>query len=254
MEAWQTSSEYRCIVQDEWQVAVEALHNRPSIVAWGLFNEFGPKGSWKHHRGIGGGFMRRYPPRKREEIIRSHCDFVKGVVHEVRRRDKQKRPIHDSSGWIHVETDLWSFHEYEQRPDRLEKILLNLPLCHIDGHVGQPLLASEYGGVGLDVGGPFGSCNPKEFLAGYAGARGPILPRCPEEALERITSLTAKIVGASKIVGFCYTQLYDIEYEKNGLLRYDRKRKFPLLSLKRIFNGRTRTKRQKKSMISSNVM
>ena len=34
------------------------------------------------------------------------------------------------------------------------------------------------------------------------------------------------IAQISKITGICYTQLYDVEQEVNGLLTYDRRLKF----------------------------
>jgi hypothetical protein len=37
------------------------------------------------------------------------------------------------------------------------------------------------------------------------------------------------------ICGFCYTQLYDIEQEVNGLYTYDRKAKFDPAVLRRSF-------------------
>jgi len=38
----------------------------------------------------------------------------------------------------------------------------------------------------------------------------------------------------SRICGFCYTQLYDIEQEQNGLLKYDRTPKFPVEVFRKI--------------------
>merc|ERR1712232_1182141 len=53
---WKTTDAYRRLVTQEWACVVTQLHNHPSIIAWGPFNEFGPKGSWKYNHGIGGGF------------------------------------------------------------------------------------------------------------------------------------------------------------------------------------------------------
>ena len=38
----------------------------------------------------------------------------------------------------------------------------------------------------------------------------------------------------NKIFGFCYTQLYDIEQEKNGLYTYSREPKFDVSVFKKI--------------------
>jgi len=235
---WEVTLAYRKVVASEWETAVAALHNHPSIIAWGLFNEFGPKNGWRHHHGAGGGFWSRYPPGRRNTIIRKHKEFVSNVVRRVRRRDAQRRPVHDSSGWIHIDTDLWSFHEYNQQDEALRALLSELPAKFVRGRSGQPLLAAEYGGVGLDDGGPYGPRNPRHLLPGYPG-RGQVgLPRDAREALARIAALTSEIYDAPHVAGFCYTQLYDVEFEKNGLLRYDRSWKFQKAALRRIFDGR----------------
>lgn len=93
---------------------VECQRNHPCIICWGPFNEFGPKNGWRRHQGPGGGFMSRYDAKKAKEIIESHEKFVKEVVKSIRLRDPQRRPVHDSSGWIHVDTDVWSIHDYTQ--------------------------------------------------------------------------------------------------------------------------------------------
>jgi len=51
-------------------------------------------------------------------------------------------------------------------------------------------------------------------------------PRSPEEFLERYKALTEALLFNPKIAGFCYTQLYDIEQEVNGLYTFDRQPKF----------------------------
>jgi len=232
---WEVTDEYRETVDREWGTVVADLHNHPSIIAWGVFNEFGPKNGHKYNTGAGGGFWSRYPPARRTAIVKKHYDFVRQVVSKVRKHDLQRRPVHDSSGWIHVDTDIWSFHEYKQNPEKFGEILQQLPAKFVDGHKGQPMFVAEYAGVGIDLGGPYGK-NPKRFTPGYPGASG--LPKTAAEALERIGSLTAEIYKVPNITGFCCTQLYDVEHEKNGLLLYDRKPKFSKSALRHIFDGR----------------
>lgn len=148
------------------------------------------------------------------------------------RKDLQGRPVHDSSGWIHVDTDLWSIHEYTQDPVKFRSILASPPPKHTDGREGQPLLVAEYAGVGYDAGGPYGK-NPTSFIAGYPGRPG--LPKDQDDALSRIGGLTAEICAQKGIAGYCCTQLYDVEFEKNGLLTYDRLAKYPIAEVKKIF-------------------
>ena len=48
----------------------------------------------------------------------------------------------------------------------------------------------------------------------------------PADFAARYCGLTDALVQNEKICGFCYTQLYDIEQEQNGLYTYDRQKKF----------------------------
>ena len=47
-----------------------------------------------------------------------------------------------------------------------------------------------------------------------------------EPALTRIRGLYEAIARIPQITGICYTQLYDVEQEINGLMTYDRRMKF----------------------------
>ena len=114
-------------------------------------------------------------------------------------------------------------------------MLQDLAPKHVKGRVHQPLLVAEYAGVGLDLSGPFGM-NPKKFLAGYQGHQPCV--RSAAEAAERIANLTNEIYKRpASFAGFCLTQLYDVEHEKNGLLLYDRRPKLNRKILRKTFNG-----------------
>ena len=80
---------------------------------------------------------------------------------------------------------------------------------------GQPVFISEYGGIKWES-----DRSVKSW--GYG-----VDVKTPEELAERYCGLTDAVVGNAKIFGFCYTQLYDIEQEQNGLYTYNRKKKFP---------------------------
>ena len=71
---------------------------------------------------------------------------------------------------------------------------------------------SEYGGIGWDI---------SSDGWGYGNA-----PKTEDEFFERYRGLTEAILNNRHFLGFCYTQLYDVEQEKNGLMTYDRKFKF----------------------------
>ena len=46
------------------------------------------------------------------------------------------------------------------------------------------------------------------------------------EFIDRYKGLTDALLDNERMFGFCYTQLYDIEQEQNGLYYYDRSPKF----------------------------
>jgi hypothetical protein len=77
------------------------------------------------------------------------------------------------------------------------------------------LFVSEYGGIKWDV------TNTDETAWGYGEA-----PKTEEEFIARYRRLTECLLTNPYIMGFCYTQLYDVEQEQNGLYYYDRTPKF----------------------------
>ena len=77
--------------------------------------------------------------------------------------------------------------------------------------VGKPFFMSEYGGI---------RWTDKDGW-GYG-----VGPKTEEEFFYRYKGLTEAMLFNDKVLGFCYTQLYDVEQEQNGLMTYDRKFKF----------------------------
>ena len=73
---------------------------------------------------------------------------------------------------------------------------------------------SEYGGLQWSKG-------DRGDAWGYGNA-----PKTEEEFIERYAGLTDALLDNYRMFGFCYTQLYDIEQEQNGLYYYDRTPKF----------------------------
>lgn len=80
---------------------------------------------------------------------------------------------------------------------------------------GQPYFISEYGGIWWNP----GQTDGRSW--GYGNR-----PQSEEEFLRRYEGLTRVLLEHPRICAFCYTQLYDIEQEVNGLYTYDRKPKF----------------------------
>ena len=83
--------------------------------------------------------------------------------------------------------------------------------------MGTTLFVSEYGGIWWNPG------QADEAGWGYGGVS---RPTSPEAFLERYRALTDALLDHPRMCAFCYTQLYDIEQEVNGLYTYDRRPKF----------------------------
>ena len=71
---------------------------------------------------------------------------------------------------------------------------------------------SEYGGIRK---------SDKKEGWGYG-----VAPENDSEFVERYEKLTNILLDNDAFMGFCYTQLYDVEQEVNGLMTYERKFKF----------------------------
>ena len=184
----------------EWLEEVERDYNHPSIVGWCPLNE----------------------TRMVDKNPEFYKSFLKLVYHATKALDPT-RPVIDSSGGAHVETDIFDVHDYDQDPESFRSSYARtLSDGVIDGHYflkdkqqyapGQPLFMSEYGGT---------RWAPGEEGWGYGDA-----PKTPEEVIARIKGLTDALLDNPAMLGFCYTQLTDVEQEKNGLYTYDRRAKF----------------------------
>ena len=139
----------------------------------------------------------------------------------------------DNDGWEHTEaTDLFAIHDYTstgaefmRRFQAAGADALPLPghgkLYFAPGYAynGSPVFLSEFGGVGY--------IKPEDLPDvpidswGYSGVEA-----TPQAAMNRIRDLYEAIARIPKITGICYTQLYDVEQEVNGLMTYDRRLKF----------------------------
>lgn len=191
------------IVMGEWLKILERDFNHPSIITWCVFNEIDSE---------------------------RNDDMILQVSRAVRYIDTT-RPVIDSSGWGHILTDVYDIHQYEQDPQKLEasfeglltgkQPFRNRP--HEDAlYRGEPYIVSEYGGILWD--------QESDNTAWGYGNR----PEDTEEFLKRYRLLTQKICENPSIAGYCYTQLYDVEQEKNGLFTYDRRPKFTIKELRLI--------------------
>ncbi len=191
----------------EWAESIERDFNHPSIIGWCPFNEI-----WYWD---GRGF-----------------DNFRTLTKEVYKATKAldpTRPVIDASGGFHVMTDIYDQHDYDQNPENFKKSyegyngskesfrFLN------EGKTvfvaGLPFFMSEFGGTKW-VPEHKKSADEKDSW-GYGNE-----PKTEEEFFSRYEGLVTALLDAPNIMGFCYTQLYDIEQEQNGLLTYEREKKF----------------------------
>ncbi|MGI6210014.1 MAG: glycoside hydrolase family 2 TIM barrel-domain containing protein, partial [Anaerolineae bacterium] len=182
----------------EWPSVVERDYNHPSIIGWCPFNET--------------------PTSQNPELVRTVYRLTKAL--------DWTRPVIDTSGYVHVETDMWDVHDYAHgiTPEEFaarydafakgEAPWRNFPK-HEPEWAGQPYWVSEYGGIWWNPG------QVGEEAWGY-GDR----PRSEAEFLARYRTLTEALLRNPRIWAFCYTQLTDVEQEVNGLYYYDRSPKF----------------------------
>lgn len=203
----------------EWQEAMERDFNHPSIITWCPLNEVW--GDWDD-------------PRKYRD-----SDFV-DTIYEFTKRYDPTRPCVDVSGGHHgKKTDLYDFHTYEdieslkkvlddlQQKDILEVALLYSPYDELRYKKGCPVALSEFGGIA------FGSdyredqtdtinVNPVDQKENWGYGK---CEKNDTDLVHRYRELVELISSYSKISGFCYTQLYDVEQETNGFYTYDRRDK-----------------------------
>jgi beta-galactosidase/beta-glucuronidase len=183
----------------EWVEGVERDFNHPSLVGWCPFNE-----TWD-----------RDGSKQDNEVLR--------IVYEVTKRLDPTRPVIDTSGNFHVVTDIFDIHDYDQNPETFRakyepmksggEVYNNFPKRQTYG--GQPYFVSEYGGIWWNP----GQTDGKAW--GYGNR-----PASEKEFIERYDGLTSALLEHPMMFGFCYTQLYDVELEVNGLYTYERQPKF----------------------------
>jgi hypothetical protein len=179
----------------EWLEALERDFSHPAIVGWCPFNE---------------------TPAEQDETL------IRAIYRATKAADKT-RPVIDTSGYHHVETDIYDSHNYEQDPEKFAAAFRPLAAGgeawrndpdHHCAHAGEPYFVSEYGGTWWNPG------QSGEQAWGY-GDR----PRSEQELVARFRALTETLLFHPRMCAFCYTQLYDIEQEVNGLYTYDRRAK-----------------------------
>ncbi len=194
----------------EWNEILLRDRNHPCIVTWTPTNE-----TWEAREG---------------QYERFLTDLY-NMTHAV----DPTRPVNDASGDCHIKTDIWTVHDYSRDPAALiknhgfEKGQIP-PYRNISDrkfladYGGQPYMVDEFGGL------PWIKESERSSSWGYGGNI---------DDMEEFYNILEKEVDALKacpnVVGYCYTQITDVEQEKNGIYYYDRTKKFDTERLKSIF-------------------
>ena len=194
---------------NEWMEIIERDFNSPSIIGWCPFNE-----TWRY-------VETQLPTRLIE------------TVYKLTKQIDKTRVCIDASGNYHVITDIYDVHDYEQDVEKFkenyahtsEGIAMDQVERADKGRTQkwnkEPLFMSEYGGI---------RWNPENDIGwGYGNA-----PKTEQEYIERYSGLTNALLDNPDFIGFCFTQLYDVEQEVNGLYTYDREPKFDMDIIKKI--------------------
>ena len=198
----------------EWADLVQRDRNHPSIVTWTPFNE-----TW------GARDTGAYPRMVRD-------------IYNITKSMDPSRPINDASGDTHVVTDIWTVHNYQRDHDQLIKDFTfehgREPYRNINlrdrgkqrfaRYDGQPYMLDEFGGL------PWIKQEERGSSWGY-GSNIDTLDDFYKILRDEILALKA----SKHVVGFCYTQITDVEQEKNGIYYYDRTPKFDTEKIREIF-------------------
>ena len=185
----------------EWLEVVERDYNHPSLIGWCPFNE----------AEMAGGKPVLYP-----DLLRTVYFATKAV--------DVTRPVIDVSGYYHVyPTDIYDVHDYDQNPETFRARYADLKVGnemmdpyhgHAQEYRGGPFFVSEYGGARY-------SQAAADAAWGYGEA-----PADEVAFMDRYVGLTEALLQNPSVCALCYTQIYDVEQEQNGLYTYQRERKF----------------------------
>ncbi|TNJ66125.1 glycoside hydrolase family 2 [Paenibacillus hemerocallicola] len=200
----------------EWMDIVRQQYNHPSIITWVPFNE-----SW--------GLMNIFKDGRQQQ-------WTESIYHLTKAFDPN-RPVVTNDGWEHTVSDILTLHDYAETKDVLlkhlaskdeivnnEKAFNKRKYAFADGYSykGQPIIVSEFGGVAFE--------SEKGWGYGKQVAS-------EQDFLERFRGIHEAIKQTEYIVGYCYTQLTDVQQEVNGLLTEERKPKVPISKIQEVNLG-----------------
>ncbi|MGO4107598.1 glycoside hydrolase family 2 protein [Paenibacillus sp. YAF4_2] len=198
---------------NEWMEVVRQQYNHPSIITWVPFNE-----SW--------GVMNIKKDKRQQK-------FTEAIYHLTKSFDPY-RPVITNDGWEHTVSDILTLHDYVETGEEFEKRYSNKDeilnnersfnhwkYAFAEGYEykGQPVIVSEFGGIAFQT----------EAGWGYGNQ-----VASDDAFLNRFRNIHQAIKDQDYIVGYCYTQVTDVQQEVNGLLTADRKPKIPLEKIREV--------------------
>lgn len=207
-------------LSNEWRELVRRDINRPSIIAWTPFNE-----SW--------GINQMPTDMNQRDGVRALYALTYAI--------DGTRPVIGNDGWEHVQSDIYSLHDYTWDMDELRASYAsgrsNTDIARTFHTASKaailaddfdadaaPIMITEYGGV---------SFVPAEGEDWYGYGK----VTTSEEFATKYAELNAPLHESNELIGVCYTQLTDTEQETNGLLLEDRTPKLDIDVLAAITKG-----------------
>jgi hypothetical protein len=157
----------------------------------------------------------------------------------ITKRMDRTRPVVTVSGGYHAGfTDIYAEHTYVQDPVQLYRQLYsgeNGPYVFRPEKSapwkGEAYVIDEFGGIQWIKEMKSPEAGNRESFWGYG-----VPPRTEDEFYQRLEEQVNVILSLEHVAGFCYTQIVDVELEKNGIYTYDREEKFDMERIRRIFS------------------
>ena len=196
----------------EWMEEIARDRNHPCIIGWCPFNE-----TW-------------------DMELRAQCDDLLRLIYRVTKAIDPSRPCIDTSGFFHVETDIYDVHDYNQDPVTFKEHydllaegkvyeIFDKPQLFKSRYEGRqaypgkiPVFVSEYGGIRWAP----QERGSKDVCVSWGYGKDPV---DYEDFKNRFKGLNDALLDNDQMFGLCYTQLTDVEQEQNGLYTYQREPK-----------------------------